>query len=86
MATVLDVWGFSNILAVEVLISDFCKAMNAAAESRSIAANVPSDALDLSRDVMLDEAAASLNARWALVDSTLRLWRSDLTVKWENIT
>lgn len=86
MATVLDVWGFSGILAVEVPIDSFTRAMDRTARDRGIAPHIPSDALDLSRDIMLDEAAAALNAQWEIVGTTLRLWRSDLTVRWENIT
>lgn len=85
MSTVQEVWGFSDILAVNVEVSDFCKAMNAAAVSRNIAPNVPSDALDLSRDIMLDEAAQSLGAECEIVDTTLRVWPKGVTLDWAQV-
>ena len=86
MSTVREVWGFGEVLSVEVDVADFCRAMNRAATERGIAPNVPSDALDLSRDVMLDEAAASLGADWSITpDGTLRLWRRDLIIKWDSV-
>lgn len=86
MATVQDVWGFTWITGVDTDIADFCQAMNAAAESRSIAPNVPSDALDVSRDLMLDEAAQSLNAYWAIEGKELRVWPRGLTVRWDSVS
>lgn len=85
MSTIEEVWGFSEIVAVNVEVSDFCKAMNAAAESRNIAPNVPSDALDLSRDIMLDEAAQSLRSEWEVVGNTIRVWPNGVTLDWAAI-
>ena len=72
--TVLSVWGFSDVLSVDADISDFMKALNAA-ESRGIKAHLPSDALDLSRDLMIDEAAHQLGADWSIAQPR-SAWRS----------
>ena len=86
MATVKEVWGFSNILAVNIQVSDFCRAMNAAAAARGIAPHVPSDSLDMSRDIMLDEAAQSLGASWEIVDDTMRVAPRSVRVDWSSLT
>lgn len=72
--TMQQVWGFSDVLTLNIDVHDFCKALNEAALSRSITPNVPSDALDLSRDLMITEAAHSLRAWWRLDGHTLYLW------------
>lgn len=89
MSTMQEVWGFGSIIAVsnaDDTAGDFCRALNTAAASRSITPNVPSDALDQSRDIMVDEAAHSLGMEWAVVDDTLRLWPVNVTVDWAAIT
>lgn len=85
MTTKLDVWGFSHVLTVETDVPEFCKALNREAESRGIRPNVPSDALDLSRDLMLTDAAWKQGALWSIDGDTLRLWRHDLTVDWDAV-
>lgn len=67
---VLDVWGFSRVLAVtdstdtRDLPNMFAQAFSREAESRGISPSVPSDALDMSRDLILDDAARSMGFMW----------------------
>ena len=85
MSTVKEVWGFSHTLTVDLdgtLCNRFLAAMNDAAVDRGIVPNVPSDALDASRDVILWDAAAKVGAQWSIVDDTLRLAPTGLTVDW----
>lgn len=86
MSTVKDVWGFSETLTVNIDVNEFLKSVNAAALDRGIKPNEPSDALDLSRDLILTEAAQSHGVEWEIVDDTLRLWPSGLTINWEELT
>lgn len=86
MTTVKDVWGFSESLAVNADINEFFKHVNDAAKDRGIDAHVPSDALDMSRDIILDEAAQKLGLEWEIVDDTIRLWPAGVTIKWESLT
>lgn len=87
--TIQQVWGFGNVEAVEADIPGFLIALNAAATSRGIASHLPSDALDLSRDSILDEAAQSVGADWHIAPgvplSTLRLARTGLSVDWPEV-
>ncbi|WP_100514373.1 hypothetical protein [Mycobacteroides abscessus] len=73
MATVFEVWGFGKIVAAGPdsginYIDRLSKAMNTQAAARGIAAHVPSDALDMSRDVILDECGAD---EWRIEQGTL---------------
>lgn len=73
MATVYDVWGFGKIIAAgpEVganYIGRVQEAMNAGATDRGIAAHVPSDQLDMSRDLILEEF---LGGDWLIDSGTL---------------
>lgn len=96
MATMQEVWGFGRIAAVTTdedadTIGRFCKALDRAAKERHIAPHVPSDALDMSRDVMVDEAARSLDMQWEIVNDgdpldTIRLWPIGVTINWETAT
>lgn len=88
--TIQEVWGFGRTIAVNADIASFLQAMHRAAVSRGIlATHLPSDALDLSRDIILDEAAAALGVTWAIVPgeplSTLRLARRGLSVDWAKV-
>lgn len=86
MSTVKDAWGFSESLAVNADVNEFFKAANAAALDRGIKPNEPSDALDLSRDVILDEAAQRLGLEWEIVEDTIRLWPRGLTLDWSKVS
>lgn len=83
--TVLDVWGFSDFLAVNVNGTDYLRAMNAEAVERGIDPSVPSDALDASRDVILMDAAARLKCNAEVIGTTLRLWPLDVTLDWAEV-
>lgn len=74
MATAQDVWGFSTTLMVNVNVNAFMRSANEAALSRGIRPHKPSDALDMSRDVILDEAAQAHNSQWRIVGTELRVW------------
>lgn len=86
--TLRDVWGFSTVHAAmpedptnpsRDYVADFMKAANEAARERGITRlNVPSDALDQSRDLILDEAARSLSAVAEIVNETLTLTHDSL--------
>lgn len=54
------------------------------AESQSITAHLRSDALDLSRDIMIDEATHSPGTNAAILRTTLRLAKLALTVTGDN--
>lgn len=83
MSSTKNAWGFSEALTVNVDITAFLKSVNEAALDRGIKPNEPSDALDMSRDVILTEAAQKHDAEWDIVGDTLRVWPSGVTVKWE---
>lgn len=86
MTTVQDVWGFSESLSVNTDVNQFFAAMNAAALDRGIKPNEPSDALDMSRDVILDDAAQKLGVQWEIVENTIRLWPAGLQINnWEDL-
>lgn len=67
---ILDVWGFSRVLAVTVstdtrdLPNLFAQAFSREAKARGIDSSKPSDALDMSRDLILDDAARSIGFTW----------------------
>lgn len=88
MSTVKEVWGFSHYLAVDLdgtLGDRFLAAMNAEALDRGITPNVPSDALDASRNVIMDDAARKVGAEWSIVDDTLRVCPRNVTVDWAEV-
>lgn len=73
-ATMLEVWGFSTILVASPQTTDDLPAktmdsINNAARERGIHPGQPSDALDLSRDIIIDEALAP--APWSIVNNAL---------------
>lgn len=98
MATTQEVWGFGTIEVAKPStdttdrVAEFCRNLNAAAASRSIEPNVPSDALDMSRDIMLDEAAHAMGYTWRLWRSTtggldtLRLSPIGVTIHWNELS
>lgn len=74
MATVYDVWGFGRIIAAGPedgtdYIARVQKAMSAGAQDRGIAAHIPSDQLDMSRDLILDDFLGA--ADWLIDSGTL---------------
>lgn len=79
-ASTQEALGFSSIEALTVegdnrdMPNLMAKAINGAALSRGIKVNAPSDALDMSRDIILDEAAATLGCTWEISGDTLRIW------------
>ena len=73
-ATAQEVYGFSDIQALDVDFNAFLAAFNAALKGRGIDPTRPSDALDASRDISLDEAAQTLGAGWAIKNGTLYIW------------
>lgn len=79
-ASAKEALGFTSIEALTVegdsrdMPNLMAKAINGAALSRGIRVNGPSDALDMSRDIILDEAAASLGCTWEIKGDTLRIW------------
>ncbi len=89
MATVQEVWGFSAYLAVDAeggtIGPQFLAAMNEAALDRGITPNVPSDALDMSRDVIMMEAAQRVGANFDIVNGTLRIVPTGVTVDWSEV-
>lgn len=90
MSTVQEVWGFSRYLAVDPegaapIGPRFLAAMNAGAADRGIAAHVPSDALDASRLIIMSEAAQQVGADFEIVDDTLRLAPTGVTVDWSEV-
>lgn len=85
MSTMVEVWGFRSVLSVEASVQEFCRALGKAAKERGIPSHLPSDALDASRDLMLDEAAQAVNATWSIADECLRLAKVGLTINWDSI-
>lgn len=79
-ASTKEALGFTSIEALTVegdsrdMPNLMAKAINGAALSRGIRVTGPSDALDMSRDIILDEAAASLGCTWEIKGDTLRIW------------
>lgn len=85
MSDVKAIWGFRTITAVEADLDVFLERMNFEARDRGIDPRVESDQLDLSRDLILTEAAAHVGALWEIEGDTLRLWRRDLTIDWSKV-
>lgn len=87
-ANVQEALGFSSIEALTVegdnrdLPSMMAKAINAAGASRGIPMTGPSDSLDMSRDIILDEAATSLGFAWEISGDTLRIWPIQYGTSW----
>lgn len=82
MATAKDVWGFSTTLMVNVDVNNFMRTANGKAVARGIRPHVPSDAMDLSRDIILDEAAQEHRSSWEIVGTELRVW--PVGVSWQS--
>lgn len=75
MATVLEVWGFKKILiggpeGAGKTVDEIAAAMSFEAKDRGIDPEQESDALDLSRDVILMDAIGP-KGDWRIVDETL---------------
>lgn len=73
MATIYDVWGFGKIIAAGAdstvdYLARVQLAMAAGARDRGISPAEPSDALDASRNIILDEY---LGGEWQIVAGTL---------------
>ncbi|MEB3023051.1 MULTISPECIES: hypothetical protein [Mycolicibacter] len=73
MTTVYDVWGFGKIVAAGAdpngdYVARVQKAMAAGAADRGISPSEPSDALDASRNIILDEF---LGGEWQIDSGTL---------------
>ena len=68
--------GFTKIEALNLDISSLMAAINRSAADRNLRLDIESDALDMSRDLMLDEAFAPLGGRWDITADTLRVWPS----------
>lgn len=83
MATADEILGFGDALAINFDVNDFLKEVNTAASERGIILNEPSDALDMSRDVILDEAAARCSVRWEIIDRTMCLTPTSLRFDWK---
>ena len=66
--------GFDTIEALNTDIDGIVRGLNDAAASRGIVLNGPSDALDMSHDLIVDEAIQPLRCNWDIVDRTLRVW------------
>lgn len=83
--TVRDVWGFSDTLSVNADANKFMQRVDFHAKDRGIESNVPSDALDQSRMVILSDAARDLKVEWEVVGDTLRLWPVGLKINWDAV-
>jgi hypothetical protein len=78
----IDVWGFHSATSMALGGEDptvaFMQAANAAARDRGIDPTKPSDALDLSRDCILDDATTATDYNWQIHAGTLYLWSAAL--------
>lgn len=63
-------------------IGNVIAGINRAATERGITLAEPSDAADLSRDIIIDEAVWPLGGRWAIDGDTLRVWPRELGDAW----
>lgn len=69
-------WGFDTLTVASVHgfdIPTFFERLNDGARSRGIDPAVPSDALDMSRDLIVTEALGP-HDRWEIVDGHLVIW------------
>lgn len=76
MTQIIDVWGFGKIVAVgpegSASIDDISRGMDFHARDRGIDPSQPSDALDMSRDIVLDDAVHGAGAdAWEIRDDVL---------------
>lgn len=89
-----DILGFDKVLAAmpahptdaqHDYVHEFGVALERAAADRGLSLKAPSDALDQSRDLVIDEAARALSAGWEIRDDTLLLTHDSLAgvVDWE---
>lgn len=83
--TAQEVYGFSSIVAAgrdedRDFIRDILDGITAAAAERGIPITEPSDALDLSRDIILDEAVG-VTGNWTIQDGTLFVAYDDVVLR-----
>lgn len=78
----MNAWGFTSVeLATlegddTLTVDKLCERLNAFARERGIDPGRESDALDASRDLIVDEATALGAFDWEIVGDTLRIWDS----------
>lgn len=84
MSTTMKSLGFTNIYVVAEHVEDVLRAIEAEALDRGIRTHQASDALDASRDVILDDATASLGLEWVEIDRALCVYPIGLTVDWKS--
>lgn len=82
LRTPAETLGFGHSLAAGCDVRPFLTALNAAAKERGICLAGPNDLLDVSLDLMLDEAAAVTGTTWRVIDHTLCLSPVDTDVSW----
>lgn len=86
MAATEKAWGFSHSLTVNICINEFMARAAYHARDRGITDTLkPSDQLDMSRDVILADAAADLDAECAIVDGVLRVWPRGMRFNWDEV-
>lgn len=95
--TAKQVWGFTHVYAAmpadpsrpdHDYVQEFMGALNRAAAERGVARlDAPSDALDVSRDLIIDEAAKALGAVWAQRGDDLLVTHTALVdaVDWDDL-
>lgn len=74
MADMQEMLGFSHIQTINLSPQKFFDAFNEEAKDRKINLDEPSDQLDLSRDIILTQAALKCKSAWEIQGDTLYVW------------
>lgn len=71
-------------MAVNANVNEFFQRVSCWAKDRGITdISVPSDSLDMSRDVIFDDAANEMGLEWDIEGTELRLWPVGITINWD---
>lgn len=78
----IELLGFDQIVTAGVGTQEFFNSFNIEARCRKINLQKPNDQLDMSRDLLLTDAAHSLNSEWEIKGTTLYVWPIGVTINW----
>lgn len=68
--------------STRLTIENVVAAINFQANDRGIKVQRVSEALEMSRDIIVSDAVWSLGGRWDIVDDTLRVWPAEFGDTW----
>lgn len=85
MRTTVKSLGFTEIYVAAGSVEEVIRAIESEALDRGILTFQASDALDASRDVILDDATASLGLEWIEIDRALCVYPAGLSLDWKSL-